>query len=223
MGKKIDPRLFRLGIINNWNGRWLNQKQYPILLKQDYELRNFLYEKLKDANIERIIIERSANLINVIILTSRAGLIIGRGGAGIEDIKQYLEKIIQKNEATKQSKLRLEIQEIKEPDTSAPLIAQNIASQLERRIPFRRILKQTLDRVFQNKIIQGIKISISGRLNGAEMSRREWVVKGKIPLQTIRADIDFGKANSYTKYGVIGVKVWLYKGEVFEEDEVENK
>jgi len=218
MARQVDPRLLRLGVINNWDSRWLNQKQYPVLLKQDHELRNFLNQKLKDGGVERIIIERLANLINIVIYTSRAGLIIGRGGTGIEDIKAELVKIIQKDQATKQSQLRLEIQEIKEPDTSAVLIAQNIASQLERRLPFRRVLKPALDRVFQNKNIQGVKLAISGRLNGADMSRREWLVKGKIPLQTLRADIDFGKANSYTKYGVIGVKVWLYKGEVFEKD-----
>ncbi|MAG44871.1 30S ribosomal protein S3 [bacterium] len=215
MGKKVNPRSFRLGYIYNWDGRWLNQKQYKGLLKQDHDLRKFLNSKLKEASIEKIVIERLSNSIKVIIHTSRAGLIIGRGGTGIEELKVQLQKIIQKSLITKNYQLKLEVQEIRDPDTSAQIVAQGVASQIERRMPFRRILKQTLDRVYQNKVIQGIKISVAGRLNGAEMSRTEWLSRGKIPLQTLRADVDFARSTAYTSYGSIGVKVWLYKGEVF--------
>lgn len=223
MGKKVHPRSFRLGYIYNWDGRWLNQKQYKELLKQDHDLRKFLNSKLKEANIEKIVIERLSNSVKVIIHTSRAGLIIGRGGTGVEELKAHLEKIIKKSPITKNYQLRLEIQEIRDPDSSAQVVAQGVASQIERRVPFRRILKQTIDRVYQNKAIKGVKISIAGRLNGAEMSRTEWLSRGKIPLQTLRADIDFARATAYTSYGSIGVKVWLYKGEVFGDKQAESE
>lgn len=208
MGQKVNPKAFRLGNLAHWDSQWFNKNQYRAFLRQDIELREYILENLKQAAIEKVVIERSPNLINITVYTARPGIIIGRGGEGIEQLKKTLKKRLKQE-------IRLEIQEVRNPNASAVLVAQNVAEQLEKRMPFRRALKQTLDRVAQNKEVQGIKIAISGRLGGTEMSRREWLSKGKIPLQTLRANIDFGKANAYTTYGVIGVKVWIYLGEVF--------
>lgn len=218
MGHKVHPRAFRLGKITNWNSRWLNKKRYRNYLEQDTKLRCFIEEKLKTAAIEKVVIERSANLLNIIIFSGRPGLIIGRGGTGIEELKSQLEKLIKDKIA-----LKLEIQEVKNPEASASLVAQMVAEQLEKRVSWRRVLKQTLDRVIANKEVEGVKIALSGRLGGAEMSRKEWLSRGKIPAQTIRANIDFGSSSAYTTYGVVGVKVWIYKGEVFEGEEKEGE
>jgi len=208
VGQKVNPKAFRLGVLTTWTSKWFDKKNYQKFLREDVELRDYIMQKLKGAAIEQVIIERSPNMIELTIYTARPGIVIGRGGQGIEELKNNLIKKIKK-------KVHLEIQEIRNPDASAVLIAQSVAEQLERRFSFRRVLKQTIDRVSQNKDVEGVKIAVSGRLNGAEMSRREWLSKGKIPLQTIRANIDFGKINAYTAYGVIGVKVWIYKGEIF--------
>ena len=211
MGQKVNPKAFRLGNLNTWSSQWFAKKKYRDFLRQDVELRDYVSRKYREAAIDKVVIERSPNLINVIIHTARPGVIIGRGGEGIEALKKFLKNKIKHD-------IRLEIQEIRNPDTRAQLVAQRAAEQLERRIPFRRILKQIIDRVSQNKEVQGIKIAVAGRLDGSEMSRLEWLSKGKIPLQTLRADVDFGKAEAQTTYGVIGVKTWIYRGEVFEKN-----
>lgn len=211
MGQKVNPKAFRLGGLVTWNSQWFSKKNYRRFLQQDVELRDYILKELKEAAVEKVIIERSPNLINIIIHTARPGIIIGRGGEGIELLKRTLKNKLKQD-------IRLEIQEIRNPDASAKLVAQNVAEQLSRRIPFRRVLKQTIDRVSQNKEVEGIKIAVAGRLDGSEMSRREWLSKGKIPLHTLRADIDFGKAEAQTTYGVIGIKVWIYKGEVFDQE-----
>jgi len=208
MGQKVNPKSFRLGNLNTWDSQWFAKKKYRNFLRQDFELRDYISKKYREAAIDKVAIERSPNLINIIIHTARPGVLIGRGGEGIEALKKSLKNKLKQD-------VRLEIQEIRNPDARAKLVAQSAAEQLERRIPFRRVLKQIIERVSQNKEVQGIKIAVAGRLDGSEMSRREWLSKGKIPLQTLRADVDFGKAEAQTTYGVIGVKVWIYRGEVF--------
>ncbi len=212
MGKKINPFLHRLGIIRDWKSRWFNSSNYKEYLREDIELRSFLEEKLKKAAVENIVIERSSNSMVVNVYSARPGIVIGRGGTGAEELKaEIIKKINGKTE------IKVNIIEIRNSELSAQLVAQSVAEQIEKRIPFRRVLKQTMERTMQNKQAQGIKITVAGRLNGAEMARTEWLSDGKIPLQTIRADIDFAKYTARTTYGAIGVKVWIYKGEVFEE------
>ncbi|MCK4891274.1 MAG: 30S ribosomal protein S3, partial [Candidatus Pacebacteria bacterium] len=192
--------------------RWFNSSNYQEYLREDVELREFLEEKLKKAAVEDIIIERSSNNVVVNIYSARPGIVIGRGGTGAEELKaEIIKKINGKTE------VKVNIVEIRNSELSSKLVAQAVAEQIEKRIPFRRVLKQAMERTMQNKQAQGIKITVAGRLNGAEMARTEWLSDGKIPLQTIRADIDFAKYTARTTYGAIGIKVWIYKGEVFEE------
>ncbi len=220
MGKKVHPYVFRIGEINNWRSRWFDLKRYKLILEEDYRIREFLFNKLRKLGLSDIEIERSAGQIKIIIKTSRPGLIIGRGGSGIEALKKEVENLYKKirhnkNEKTK-VEIKLEIEEVLKPETNARIVGQQIADQVEKRIPFRRALKQAIAKVIQNKEVKGVKIMISGRLDGAEMARTEWLSEGKIPLQTIRANIDYAQVNAYCRYGVLGIKVWIYKGEVFD-------
>jgi small subunit ribosomal protein S3 len=214
MGKKVNPTGLRLGITTTWKSKWFSARSYAKNLKQDVEVRDFVSKKWKSASIAEVSLERSANTIKVIIKTSRPGVLIGRGGTGIEDISKAIKKNFF---AGKKVDLKIEIQEVKNFEENAMLVAQNVAEQLEKRVPFRRALKSMLDQVEKNKNIKGVKIEVSGRLGGAEMSRREWLSRGTVPLHTLRADIDFARGTAFTTYGAIGVKVWLYKGEVFNE------
>ena len=214
MAHKVHPKSFRLGIISNWRSLWFNRKKYKEFLKQDYELREFLMKKLKQAAINDIEIKRSANLIQIKIHSARPGIIIGRGGTGINDLKREIIRKIFKGR-TNGIDIKLDIEEVKKPEIHAQIVAQNIAEQLERRMPFRSVMKRAIEKVMQNPEVKGVKISLSGRLGGAEMARREWLKKGEMPLQTLRADIDYAQVNAYTTYGTIGVKVWIYKGEKF--------
>lgn len=216
MGHKVNPIGFRIGITQNWKSKWFSKKEYKSNLRQDVEIRNSVAKKWKNAAISDVEIERSAKMIKIIIKTARPGVLIGRGGSGIEDVKNYIQTEFFKG--NKKINLKLDVEEIKNFEESAMVLAQNLADQLEKRIAFRRAMKSILDQVLKNKNIKGVKIEMSGRLGGAEMSRREWVAKGTLPLHTMRADIDFARATAYTTYGTIGVKVWLYKGEVFEKD-----
>ena len=206
MSHKVDPISNRLGIIKDWNSKWFNKKKRADYLREDSLIRDFIKKKLAKAAIEKIIIERSANLINIIVYSARPGIIIGRGGTGVEELKKEIKKKIQEK-----SEVRLDIQEIRKSEVSAVLVGQNIAEQLEKRMPFRRVLKKSIGQVSQNKNVKGVKIAVKGRLDGTEMARREWLKDGRIPLQTLRADIDFAKVNAYTTYGVVGIKVWIYK------------
>jgi len=215
MGHHVHPYAFRLGYTTDWKSRWFNRKKYKDYLKQDYYLREFLMARLKQAAVDEIEIRRSANSINIIVRAARPGIIIGRGGAGIQEIKKEIISKIFKGQ-TKGLDIKMDIEEVKKPETHARVVAQNIADQLERRMPFRRVIKQTMDKVMQNSEVRGAKIWISGRLGGAEMAREEWLKVGEVPLQTLRADIDYAQVNAHTTYGVIGVKVWIYKGEKFE-------
>lgn len=225
MTHKVHPEAFRLGYTTTWKSRWFNEKKYKEYLKQDYYLREFIVSRLKQAAIKEVEIKRSANSINIIIHAARPGIIIGRGGTGIQEIKrEIIDKIFSAKGGsawggkgqTKDLDIKLDIEEVKNPETHAQIVAQSIAEQLERRMPFRRVMKQTIGKVMQGPEVKGVKISISGRLGGTEMARREWLKTGEMPLQTLRANIDYAHVNAYTTYGVIGVKVWIYKGEKFE-------
>ncbi|HEX8973940.1 MAG TPA: 30S ribosomal protein S3 [Patescibacteria group bacterium] len=212
MGHKVNPTGLRLGITTTWKSRWFSGQSYAQKLKEDIQLREFVMKKWKNAAIADVEIERSANTLKLIIRTSRPGVLIGRGGTGIGDMNAAIKKQFF---AGKKIDLRIEAQEIRQFEENASLVAQNVAEQLEKRVPFRRVLKSMLDQVEKSRNVKGVKIEVSGRLGGAEMSRREWLSRGTVPLHTLRADIDFSRATAHTTYGAIGVKVWLYKGEVF--------
>lgn len=224
MTHKVHPLGYRLSIIRDWKSRWLDLKSYPKNVKQDYFIRDYILKKFKNAGIESVEIERFTNQVSVIVNTSRPGILIGRGGSGIEEMKRgialLLAKIRQQEKArgtvvpeNQRRDIRIEVREIRDVERYAQLIALNVAEQLERRIPFRRIIKRTLDRVMANKEVQGAKILVKGRLDGADMARTQFVKEGKLPLQTLRADIDFAIIHAVTNYGVVGVKVWIYRGE----------
>lgn len=216
MGHKVHPFIFRLGIVTNWRSRWFDKKQYKDLLEQDLILRKFITKKLDKAGVESVEIERSANFINLIIKTARPGLVIGRGGSGVEELKQEVKNIILKGcPALAKTEVRLEIEEIKQPTSRARIVAMDIAVQIEKRFPYRRAMKQALEKIMANSEVKGAKVVVKGRLNGAEIARKEWLKEGRVPLQTLRSDIDYAEATAYTTYGTIGIKVWVYKGEVF--------
>lgn len=212
MGHKVHPVAFRLCITRGWKSRWFSKNSYQQFLKEDFFIRNFLTKKLAKSGLDRVEIERSINAINVVVYAARPGLIIGRGGSGIEELREGIKRLMHKKlRAPLKVNLRLSVEEVKQPESRAAVVAQAIVEQLERRLPFRRVLKQGLEKVSQSKDVQGVKIMIKGRLDGNEIARKEWLRKGKIPLQTIRADIDYGQATAFTTYGTIGVKVWVYK------------
>jgi small subunit ribosomal protein S3 len=214
MGHKVNPVGLRIGITQNWKSKWFSKKEYQNNLRQDVEIRRMIMKKWKTAALADVEIERTAKMIKIIIKTARPGVLIGRGGSGIEEVKNYIfVNFFKKN---RNINLKVEVQEVKSLEESAQAVAQNIADQLEKRMPFRRIMKSTLEQVIKNKEIKGVKVEMAGRLGGAEMSRREWSSKGTLPLHTLRANIDFARATAYTTYGTLGVKIWLYKGEVFE-------
>ncbi len=213
MGNKVNPVGLRIGIVSNWKSKWYSKKDYKKNLKEDIEIRGAISKKWKNAAISDVEVERSAAMIRFIIRTARPGVLIGRGGSGVTDIQKYIKDKFLKN---RKIDIKIEIQEIANIEEDASIIAQNIAEQLEKRMPFKRAMKSMLDQVSKNSKIRGVKIELSGRLGGAEMSRREWGAKGTLPLHTLRADIDFSRATAYTTYGTIGIKVWLYKGEKFD-------
>ncbi|MDP3991041.1 MAG: 30S ribosomal protein S3 [Candidatus Nealsonbacteria bacterium] len=211
MSHKVHPKSFRLRNSSDWDSRWLSKKNMPQYLEEDFKIRQFLEKKLKECAMERVEIERFSEKINVIINSGRPGLIIGRGGKGAEDLKKEIEKFLKAK-----SEVRIEIREIKNVWASASLSAQWVAQQLEKRMPHRRVLKQAMEKIIANKEVKGAKIEVSGRLGGSEIARREWLKKGRLPLQTLRAIIDYNQSEAFCTYGVIGVKVWIYKGERFE-------
>lgn len=217
MGHKVNPKAFRIGLSEDWNSRWFKRgDDFVKALEQDNRIRRFLKKKLKDGGVENVEIERSPESINITISSSKPGIIIGRGGAGIEEIKKHIDKkiIALKGGWKDKLKININIKEVATPQLSAQIVATNIALELEKRIPYRRAMKRNMDGVMKAGA-QGVKIICSGRLNGAEIARSEKLISGKIPLHTLRADIDYGFTEANTTYGVIGVKVWIYKGEVF--------
>ena len=206
----MHPTSFRLGLIKTWDSRWYGEKDYPQLLIEDIRVREYLKKKLYHAGVSKIEIERAASKAKkakITIFTARPGIIIGKKGAEVENLRKELQKMTQKE-------IFINIQEVKRAEIDAQLVAENVALQLERRVGFRRAMKKAVGSALKMGA-KGIKISCSGRLGGAEMARREWYREGRVPLQTLRADIDFGLAESKTTYGIIGVKVWIFKGEVF--------
>jgi len=215
MPHKVHPKIFRIKDLGDWKSQWFSIKKYKENLEIDYRIREFIKDRLKTAAIDDVIIKRTANAIQILIRAARPGIIIGRGGTGIQELKKDVIKKVFKGKI-KGLDIKIDVEEVRKPETQAAVIAQSVAEQLERRMPFRRVLKQTIEKVMQNPEVRGVKIRVSGRLNGSEMARTEWLRKGNLPLQTIRANIDYAQQNAYTIYGVVGVKVWIYKGEVFE-------
>jgi small subunit ribosomal protein S3 len=208
MGQKVNPRSMRLQIDRDWQSRWYADRDYATYLIQDLKIRKSISGKLnKRAGVARVDIERSVNQLLITIHTSKPGVVIGRGGSGAEELKAMLAKIVGRP-------VKVSIEEVKKPETNAQLVAENIAGQLERRIGFRRAMKMAAENAMKSGAL-GAKVTVAGRLNGAEMARRETVAQGSIPLHTLRADIDYAQALAKTTYGVIGVKVWVYKGTKF--------
>src|SRR4030042_2232863 len=213
MGQKVNPRGLRIGITTNWKSRWYSKKEYPKQLREDFGIRRMIEDQRRNAAVGSGDVERSAGLVRVIIRTARPGVIIGRGGTGIEDIRKMVKAKFFK---TRKVDLKVEVEEIKNSEEDARVVGQNVAEQLEKRVPYRRVLKGIIDQAMEGKKIKGIKIEIAGRLGGSEIARREWLSKGTLPLHTLRADIDYAKATARTTYGMIGVKVWIYRGEKFD-------
>lgn len=216
MSKTVHPYSFRLGIIRNWKSRWFNLRKYRQFLKADTLIREWLEKKLHGMYVESIEIERTPILFYVIIKTSRPGLVIGRKGEGSERLKLDIKKMFKKFKLELPQEIKLTIEEVRFPEIRAKLVCQMIAENLEKRMSFRRVMKQSLDKIMANKEVKGAKIALAGRLDGTEMSRREWLKKGRVPLQTLRSDIDFARWRAKLPYGHIGIKVWVYKGEKFE-------
>jgi len=217
MAHKVHPKSFRIKETEDWNIRGFYGKKMPQYLEEDFLIKSFLTKKLIEASVAGIQIEHSANRVNVIIETARPGLIIGRGGEGIENLKKAVEKNTKRKVVNfSKRELKIEIREVKNPWISASLVAQMAAQQIEKRMPFRRVLKKSIERIMTNREVKGVRIEVSGRLNGIEIARREWLSQGQMPRNTIRADIDFAQDEAKCTYGKIGIKVWIYKGEKFE-------
>lgn len=212
MGQKVNPSGLRLNITRTWDSIWYADKDYAKNLVEDQKIRKFLKTRLNHAGLSKVIIERTGNKVRVKLHTARPGIVIGKKGSEIEVLKKDLEKLIQK-------KVVVDIQEVRRPEADAQLVAENIASQLVRRVAFRRAMKKAVNSALRFGV-KGIKISCSGRLGGAEMSRCEWVREGRVPLHTLRADVDYALAEANTTYGIIGVKVWIFKGEVLDDTEL---
>jgi small subunit ribosomal protein S3 len=205
MGQKVHPHGFRLGYIYDWKAKWFAARDYPALLQEDLTIRRTINRLLPDAGISSVEIERNANLVTVAISTSRPGIVIGRGGQRVDELRAALER-------TTGRRIRVNINEVRIPEVDAALVARSVADQIERRISHRRAIKQTISRAMQRGAL-GIKIKVSGRLGGADMSRKDQGMEGRVPLHTLKADIDYGTAEAHTTLGLIGVKVWIYKGD----------
>jgi len=207
MGQKVSPLILRIGFIKNWHSRWFaGHKDYPKFIYQDWNIRKFIKKRFKQAAVSKIVIERLADKVKVRIFSARPGIIIGRHGADIERLREDLNSMVKQE-------IAIDIEEIKNPAWDAQLVAENVAFQMEKRVAFRRAVKRAMEQSI-NAGVKGIRVCCAGRLNGAEMSRTETYKLGKVPLQTLRADIDYGFAESLTTYGLIGVKVWIYKGDI---------
>mgnify|MGYP004537070631 FL=1 len=207
MGQKVNPHGMRVGVIKDWDSKWYAEADFSDNLVEDYNIRKFVKKELYSAGISKIEIERASDRVKVFIYTAKPGVVIGKGGADIEKLKAKIQKLTTK-------KVSIDIKEIKRPDGDAQLVAENIAQQLENRVSFRRAMKSVMSRTMKTAGVKGIKTSVSGRLGGADMARTEFYSEGTIPLQTLRADIEYGFAEADTTYGKVGVKVWIYKGEV---------
>lgn len=221
MTHTVHPYAHRLGIIRDWKSRWFAKTpaEYRANVVVDATVRRFLKKRLRGMFVTSVEIERNQNTIRILLKTSRPGLVIGRGGEGSTKITKEIEQVIRKVKGVQgvpKLQVRLDIEEVRSPESQAPVVAYMVAEGLEKRQTFRRVLKQTVEKVMANRDVQGVRIAVSGRLGGAEMSRQEEIKRGRVPLQTLRADIDFAKEQAYLPYGVIGVKVWIYRGDVFD-------
>jgi len=211
MGQKVSPIGMRLGIVRDWSAKWYaNKKNYGNILISDLKLRDFLKKKLAHAAISKVVIERPTQMLNISIYTARPGIVIGKKGEDIEKLRQELTRLAGQP-------VHLAVEEVRKPELDAQLVAESIAQQLEKRIMFRRAMKRAVTNAMRLRA-GGIKVMVAGRLNGAEIARTEWYREGRVPLHTLRADIDYGVARANTTYGVIGIKVWIFKGEIFEDD-----
>ena len=213
MGQKIHPKGIRLGYIKDWDSKWFNLKEMPDFIEEDYKIRQFVKAKLQLAAVSKICIERAGKYLRVNIYTARPGIVIGKGGQGIETLRSEIEEITTR-------KTFVNVMEIKRPELDAQLCAESIAMQLEKQVSYRRAMKRIIEKAMQSGAL-GIKMQVSGRLGGAEIARREWMKEGRVPLQTFRADIDYGFAESFTTMGQIGCKVWIFKKELFKKTEKE--
>jgi len=209
MGHKVHPNGFRLGVSRTWNAKWYADRDYTALLKEDIAVRKLVGQRLANASVSQVEVERGINHVTVTIHTAKPGIVIGKGGANVEALRQQIGKLSSR-------KVKLEIREIRQPELDAVLVAANIAQQLSRRIAFRKAMKQAIQRTMKAGA-KGVKIAVAGRLGGSEMARREWERDGRIPLGTLRADISYGQVHAHTTYGRIGVKVWIYRGDVMPE------
>ncbi len=212
MGQKVNPRALRLAANQDWSSRWFEDKKYKETLLEDYKIRKSLMERLKHAGIAEVQIERSINSIKITAFVSKPGMVIGRGGTGLEELKLFLIKLLDKKQTKNQSKMDIRVEPIKEPNLNAYLVAKNMSEQLVRRLPAKRVMKSTGERVMGSGA-KGVRIVLSGRIGGAEIGRREKLQQGTVPLSTIRANIDYASSPALTKKGYIGVKVWINKGE----------
>lgn len=220
MGKKINPKIFRTGVIKSWPSVWFSDgNDYIKKLQQDVRIRKHILKQFREAGIDKVEIERNTKKININIYTAKPGLIIGRGGAGIEDLKKKIHRTFLKK--FRPEEIELNIKEVNRPNLSAEVVLQSMIIDIEKRVPFKKVMKQAASRIEKAGAL-GVRIEVGGRLNGAEIARTEKLVSGKLPLQTLRADIDYARGAATTTYGSIGIKVWIYKGEVFE-DESEQK
>ena len=221
MTHTVHPYAHRLGTIRDWKSRWFAKTpaEYRINVMIDSTIRRFLKKRLRGMYVTSTEIERSQNTVRVLIKTSRPGLVIGRGGEGSNKLAKEIEVVAAKVKGAPKMKVKLDIEEVRSPESQSPVVAYMVAEGLEKRQTFRRVLKQTVEKVMANRDVQGVRIGISGRLGGAEMSRSEEIKRGRVPLQTIRADIDFAREQAYLPYGVIGIKVWIYRGDIFDKKE----
>lgn len=235
MGRKINPKLYRIGINQDWDSHWFAPKgRFGFYLKADKHIRDAVFKLFPKGVIDKVVIERSPSVLKVVISTPRPGLVVGRQGVQIKKIEEQITSLVNRNDTSRKGqkdgiphknstpasnkkavRISIEIQEIKEPELYAHLISQEVAAQLERRMPYKRILKQSLARLMRHKGVKGAKIKVKGRLGGADIARAEWVFSGSVPLQTLRSDISYGFSEAITKWGAVGVKVWIYKGEIF--------
>lgn len=242
MSHSSHPYSMRLAIIRPWKSRWFNAKDYSKLLKEDVQLRDFLATRLKGMLVDGIEIERTNATLNIIIRTARPGLIIGRGGEGITKLQAEVATFLAKKGSKKEIKkinsdggvprkamtqkppvLKLTVEEVKVPEAHAKVMVEQISMDLEKRMPFRRVMKQTIGKIINSKEVKGVKLSLSGRLDGAEMARYEWLKEGQVPLQTLRADVDYARGRAHLPYGDLGIKVWIYRGEIFHHNAVPKK
>ncbi|MGC9599293.1 MAG: 30S ribosomal protein S3 [Minisyncoccia bacterium] len=222
MGQKINPLSYRLGITKNWPVRWFIKGGYAKHLEEDEAIRNVIKKKIGLAGVSAVEIERTQGNLRIFIKAARPGLVIGRGGKGVEELNKAIADVVRKVRKNKAPvALSVNVEELKRSEIAAQYVAQQIAWDLEKRMSFRRTMKKYLEQVMQNKEVKGAKVFLSGRLDGNEIARRERLTRGSLPLQTLRADIDYGTATAFTTYGTIGIKVWIYKGEIFDKDKKE--